>query len=294
MADDEVLAQRLARHNRRWGAALENWYRHAAVAWTPGMIVDHELRIRFDTFFPWAEFSHSLRSLAQAFLPSPAWTPRLLEESAVETALDFWEEVGDFCGRATFRQEELLPFFCACADPPRFGTRAGRYPDQLSSLPRADALLDLGCGIGLGTLEAARQCKATHVVGVTLEPLEAWMANRRTLPHDALRQQEFRRFQDIPAEFLAGEATSYRGKERFALILCNGLAGGRFLKRREQFLELLKTFDTNLQVGGMVALANSFHPGYRKSTEEFLQTAAELGWTVSGNWRNSRLQRQRL
>lgn len=120
------------------------------------------------------------------------------------------------------------------------------------------------------------------------------MANRRTLPHDALRQQEFRRFQDIPAEFLAGEATSYRGKERFALILCNGLAGGRFLKRREQFLELLKTFDTNLQVGGMVALANSFHPGYRKSTEEFLQTAAELGWTVSGNWRNSRLQRQRL
>ena len=291
---DKVLAQRLEQHNRRWEAALGNWYRHAGVAWTPGMIVDHDLRVRFDTFLPWAEFSHSLRSLAQVVLPSPEWTPKLLEESAVETVLDFWEEVGDFCGHATFRQEELLPFFCACADPPRFGTRPGRYPEQLALLPRASSLLDLGCGIGLGTLEAAQKCGSSRVTGVTLEPLEAWMANQRRLPHDTARQQEFQAFQDIPSEFLAGDATMFRGKEPFAVILCNGLAGGRFLNRSEQFLELLKTFDENLQPNGVVALANSFHPGYRKSTEDFLQTAETHGWDVNGDWRNAQLKRHRI
>ncbi len=282
-----ISAERLALHNRRWGHALRNWYDHAEVAWTPGMIVDHELRVRFDTFFPWREFSASLRGLARELLPSEEWTPRLLAENAVETALDFWEEVPEFCGQAVFTPEELLPFFCTCADPPRFGTRLGRYPEQLDILPQAKSLLDLGCGVGIGTLEAARKTGASRVLGVTLEPLEAWMATQRHLPHDPQRTREFQEFSDISAEFLAGDAAAFRpaNGERFELVICNGLAGGRFMNTPAQLEGFLDTLEVCTAPGGLVALANSFHPGHQKGVEELARRASARGWTVSGNWR---------
>jgi hypothetical protein len=61
------------------------------------------------------------------------------------------------------------------------GTAMGRYADQLTVLRRLAAnrtdlrLLDLGCGIGLGTYEAIAVCAergaAVHAVGV---PPKVW------------------------------------------------------------------------------------------------------------------------
>lgn len=281
-----ILGTLLENHDRRWGALLQNWYDHAGVAWTPGMIVGHDLRAWFDTFCPWSEFSASMRLLAMHCLPSQEWIPQSLLEPSFETLLDFWEDVELLVGQATIGTEDFLHrLLCECADPPRFGTRLGRYPEQLAIMGRAESLLDLGCGVGLGTLEAARATGAAEVTGVTLEPLEAWMATQRRLPHDLPRSREFAPFKDIHAKFLSGDATEYRGDHRVSLVICNGLAGGRFLKSTPRMKALLETVDANLLPGGRALLANSFHQGFRKSTEDFMQIAAEAGWKVDGDWR---------
>ena len=279
---------RLDTHNRRWGAALENWFAHSGAAWTPGMIPTRELRMRLESFLPWEEFAASLRNVARAILPGPSWVPGLLSPGSLETILDFWEELGDpFRGRCAFPPAEFPLLLCACADPPRFGTRPGRYPRQLDGLPPADSLLDLGCGVGLGTLEAAQRLKAKRLcMGLTKEPLEAWMATRRRLPHDPGRGALFATYQGIPATFLAGDSLEFRLEHPVGCILCNGLAGGRFLHAPAQLEALLDTLEANLSPGGVAALANAFHTGWQASVEEFARRAGRRGWEVRGEWRN--------
>ncbi len=281
------FSRRLDAHNQRWGEALENWFAHSGVAWTPGMIPTRELRMRLESFLPWKEYAASLRNVARALLPSPEWVPRLLAPGALETILEFWEELGDpFRGRCAFSAQELPTLLCACADPPRFGTRPGRYPRQLPLLPRTTRLLDLGCGVGLGTWEAALHTGAREILGVTQEPLEAWMATCQHLPHDPSREPCFPQGHDIQARFLAGDCLHFRGETPVALILCNGLAGGRFLHRPEQLEALLDTLEANLLPGGVAALANAFHTGWQSSVEDLARRARCRGWEVQGDWQN--------
>ena len=206
--------------------------------------------------------------------------------------LEFWEELPEFCGRVALSPEELLPFFCACADPPRFGTDVNRYPEQLEqlakfSLPRDGRLLDLGCGVGLGTLEALVRLGLTAAVGVTQEPLEAWMAQNRVLPHDPVRMRHFVGYGNVPAQFHAGNLLEMRGEGGFAVILCNGLAGGRFLHGEQVLLRLLKVLQAQLAPDGVVALANHFHEGRRPQVEKLLALARQTGWRVAGTWQNA-------
>ncbi len=278
---------RLENHNRRWGAALENWFAHSGAAWTPGMIPTRELRMRLESFLPWEEFAASLRNVARALLPSPEWVPRLLFPGALDTILEFWEELGDpFRGRCAFPAEEMPVLLCACADPPRFGTRRGRYPRQFCRLPPAKRLLDLGCGVGLGTWEAALHCGVQEILGVTQEPLEAWMATCQRLPHAPRRESEFPHAPSVQARFLAGDALHFRGEAPADLLLCNGLAGGRFLHRPEHLEALLDTLEANLIPGGVAALANAFHTGWQASGEELARRARQRGWEVQGDWQN--------
>lgn len=288
----------LLRHNTRWDALLANWHARGGVAWTRGMIVSPEIRGRLDTFLPWQDFVQSLRCVARAFLPSEAWVPWLLQDGALESMLEFWEELPEYCGRVSFSDNELEALFCACADPPRFGTDVGRYPRQLemlkgisSSAPKG-RLLDLGCGVGLGTLEAVAELGLADGVGVTQEPLEAWMAERRTLPHDAERSCHFAPFARVPARFVAGDVLEYTGEGGFAVILCNGLAGGRFLFQEKQLKRLLEIFEGQLAPGGVVGLANAFHEGQREYVEQLFALARQQGWQISGTWQNAILRRE--
>ncbi len=286
--DSPALEAVLSQHNRRWCDALSTWHARSGVRWTPGMVADHDLRMTMETYLPWKEFAVSLRAVARQALPSLEWIPVLLREgfSEMETILDFWEELGEpFRGRCGLQKEELLTFFCACADPPRFGTTLGRYPQQLEQLPRCRSLLDLGCGVGLGTLEAARRTGAERVLGVTSEPLEVWMASHRRLPHDPRRNALFPQFDAIPAEFQTANILEFRPHEQYDLILCNGLAGGRFLHRPEDLEKFLDLLDSALTPHGTAALANAFHTGWQTTTEDLLHRATKRGWNITGSWR---------
>ena len=231
-----------------------------------------------------------------------------------------------FAGRVTFEEDELFPLFCAIADPSRFGTADNRYPEQLQQIGdfiknmggsdgvpavgntikniggsdgvpavgntnhkagqgREPRILDLGCGVGLGTYELA-QFGGT-VVGVTSEHLEVWMARHRRLPHDAARERLFRRYpEDLPITFNVGFAESYRDGSQYDVIVCNGLAGGRFLNAAPQLAEFLKTCDTLLAPHGRMFIANRFHEGERLGVEQLCRLARQSGWQVEGHWQS--------
>lgn len=283
--------QLLAEHNRHCGGLLDNWYRHAGAAWTPGMITSPDLAARMETFCPWSEVSRSLRSLARSCLPGEEWTPLILRPDACASLIDFWAELPQYTGTVTLEPEELPAFFCACADPPRMGTTAGRYPAQLALLPPSRRLLDLGCGVGCGTLEIARAVGAEYALGVTIEPLEAWMANERRLPHDPERERQLRGLDSCcRCEFRAGDVLQPITGE-FDLIVCNGLAGGRFLNRPEQLLRLLENVSACLATGGVFAAANSFHPGHQTGVETLMRLAEKRGWHLRGDWRSFQLRK---
>ncbi len=288
-----AVREALERHNRHVGAWLDNWYARAGVQWTPGMIVPPEVRHRLDTFLPWKEIRMSLAAVGCAFLPAPEWLPILLSFNGLDGIIDLWEELPCFAGRIRLTSEELLPFFCACADPPRYGTLQGRYLDQLKEVIKLSLLgvrlLDLGCGVGLGTLEAATALRVRKAVGVTIEPLEVWMASHRRLPHDARREQALRSFPALPqVVFQTGDATVFHADGRFDVILCNGLAGGRFLDAPAQIRRFAENVRALLAPGGIVALANAFHEGCRPAVENVLQALASTGLRcLQADWRNA-------
>jgi SAM-dependent methyltransferase len=273
-----------------------------------------ELQARVESFLPWQDFAASLRQLARIFLPAEDWLPQCLQPGlaycasteircSFDSLLDFWQELPDaLAGKITFSPAELLPLFCALADQQRCGTGLGRYPQQqelfrhlLQSVGRGPQqlnLLDLGCGIGFGTLELqkiARRCGFAdlRLCGLTSEALEVWMAENHRLPHapqrETIWQQEF---PDGQAVFRVGKAENFSLPEKFSLIFCNGLAGGRFFSRPEQLQGLLSCCQRHLQPQGALLIANSFHAGWRPKVEQLQSLASQNRWTLSGDWQN--------
>ena len=316
---DDTLA-RLAVHNRRWVARMAIWRRYAPPPWWgEGLVISPPLRASYEAYLPIAVFYADLRCLAGHFLPAPSWIPVLLCGCQYHTAPtfglaappslpDFWAELpSPLAGRVTFAPEELLALCCALADPPRFGTDACRYPAQLSRLagqfrqwasrPRPLRLLDIGCGVGLNTLEIAalgaeRLGSGLDILGVTSEPLEVWMAEHRRLPHDPRRELRLRQYPaDLPVRFRANRFQDLAGEEAFDVIVCNGLAGGRFLHQRQDVALFLETCRRHVSPGGTVFLANHFHDGCRPACERLLAEAAGRGFLVNGAWQDASLQR---
>ncbi len=236
-----------------------------------------------------------------------------------------------FAGRVTFEEDELFPLFCAIADPSRFGTADNRYPKQLQQVgdfiknmggsdgvtavgntidnmggsdgvlavgntihkagqSRAVRILDLGCGVGLGTYELAQL--GGSVIGVTSEHLEVWMAQNRRLPHDDARERLFHRYSStLPVTFTYGFAESYRDDSQYDVIVCNGLAGGRFLNAAPQLTAFLKTCGALLAPHGRMFIANRFHEGERPGVERLRRLACQSGWSVEGHWQSLVLSR---
>lgn len=287
-------------HNICWSRRYAVWCRYAGGGWWGrGSVVSPEMRGFYEKFLPFNEFRHSLITIGEQILESPDWVPNILRSNDILSLPDFWAMLPDaFAGRVTFAEDELFPLFCAIADPSRFGTSDNRYPAQLQQIGdfvkrtgqgRAVRILDLGCGIGLGTYELAQIAAAVggSAVGVTSEHLEVWMASHRRLPHDAARERLFRRYlEDLSVTFSYGFAESYRDGSQYDVIVCNGLAGGRFLNAAPQLTAFLQTCDTLLAPHGRMFAANRFHEGERSGVERLRAIARQSGWSVEGHWQS--------
>jgi ubiquinone/menaquinone biosynthesis C-methylase UbiE len=303
----------------RWCDRLGRFRRHAPPPWwAPGLILCPEIRAHYEAYLPVTEFLADLCRLGELVLPHPAWVPGLLRRGRTcvlprpglpGSLPDLWATLPEtLAGRVSFAPEDLAALFCALADPPRFGTDAERYPAQQLRLREflsqshgeRLALLDLACGVGLGTYEAAAlaaQCgvHAAPVLGVTREPLEAWMASRRQLPHDPARERRLRQVADSapPVAFLAADARYLPIRGHFHLVLCNGLVGGDALRRWEDVDALLAACERVLAPAGSVLLANRFHAGRRPAVEACAERARTRGWQIAGAWQDLALRRER-
>lgn len=276
--------------------------------WAPGEKLTPSLRGEYETFFPIEKFKAHLRRLAHAYLPSPDWIPETVKRAFFDIhAPEEYKghaSIPDFlcdlpqslANRLERTAEELLHFFCSLADPPGFGTDIGRYPRQLeeissyvSTLKKTEiTFLDLGCGVGSGTYEVEHKLtvqtgKYIQGIGITPEPLEVWMASEQRIPHDPIREAMLRTFQSANCRFLVGNAQAPPWKTPVDFIVCNGLAGGKYLKEMSDFHQLLKSFSSLVNPGGAIFLANRFHAGRTRVLESFIELASDTGFHISGS-----------
>ena len=120
-------------------------------------------------------------------------------------------------------------------------------------------------------------------LGITREPLEAWMATTGCRPHlHTAPVQPRLRTRDDSVRFVAGDATLPPVRRRYDLVLCNGLVGGGFLCEDSDYRRLLAALRRVLAPGGLVAAAARFHQGRRPHLERFAVLARRRGWTVTG------------
>jgi chemotaxis methyl-accepting protein methylase len=103
--------------------------------------------------------------------------------------------------------------------------------------------------------------------------LEVWAAAHGAFPHDPRRQETFVRW-TLPV--FAGNAEGSLAfqqsdlldipseRQRFNLILCNGLLGGPIINKREEMGQVVENLAALLMPGGVVLAADSFHGGWKQ------------------------------
>ena len=278
---DKAALEALWLHDRSWGLLHANWLAHAVPPWwARDLIMTPEIRGTYNEWLPMDAFCRSLCGICRAYLPEESWMPLPLRKATYQSLPDFWAAMPiAFDGKVCFSEKDLLPLVCAMADPPRFGTTAGRYPEELDYLRLVVrdgmAVLDVGCGVGVNTLEMASALKSAVFTGITPEPLEVWMAENRRIPHDLHRQAMMNRF-DGSAVFRRGTAEEFSGE--YDVIVCNGLVGGRFFCAESQYSAFLLSCKTSLRPGGRVLIADRFHEGSLRNLERFREIAVASGF----------------
>ena len=214
-----------------------------------------------------------------------------------------------------WKEHELLPLTCALASPSKNGCRTGRYPEQSAYLKAwlkdykeaSFTMIDYGCGTGQGTYEIAtlvdQFLQNGRVIGVTREPLEAWMASKRCLPHvenpqnipllKGLKNTTFRKLAfsrskwanqwgyekfsfpknpvNIRLYFVAADIRNFFYHCGADLIVCNGLIGGMNLNSEKDFLNLWKRFKAQLKPRGILIIGSCFHEGFKQREKRFFE-----------------------
>ena len=321
-----ATGERLGPFNRRWARRLDALRRWApAPWWAPGLKLTPELHQACERYCPIAEYVADLRWLLAPGLPSPDWLPQALRAPgppAFDSLADFWRALPAWlAGRITWRAEELLPLVCALAAPPQFGTRAGRYPVQmtllrewrrgcpfgvhtsvcpqhgtlsvdtlkceLQTVDTPKLLLDVGCGTGQGTWELVELLRDDDTaMGVTREPLEAWMATTRRLPlwGDAPGAYAFPprgAGRGIAPTFAAGDFWTFASPAPADVLVVNGLIGGAALPvaTPAAAAAVWARLTALTAPGGLLLVGDHFHAGRQPAVERFA-AAAPTPWRV--------------
>ncbi|HEX8961147.1 MAG TPA: CheR family methyltransferase [Geobacteraceae bacterium] len=298
---DRDLERRIARLDERFRV-------YAACSphglWAPGLALTREMRGSAELYLPLAEirrafqrlFSLSLRF--DPFLPasvvhsSTSWPDALHVLSPLVREANPATLLRLLSADSEFRARFLFSLFL----PRRYGGTFSRYPAQLAFLEkwlathrpsRAMRCLDAACGSGEGTYELTLLLLAQGfgprkiaVHGTTVEPLELFAAAHGWFPHDAVRQEAFRRrirpiFADGAAEriIFSHEDLTADGRgaeERYDIILCNGLLGGPLLSGRTELEVTVRGLCGRLKGGGILLAADRFHAGWKRPAPDGL------------------------
>ncbi len=270
------------------------------------MAITPEMRQQYELYLPVAEFLRDLNSVARAALPSACWVPLVLRSPSQlpactgypkpRSVADLWAMLpARFQGRVAFAPEEILPLLCALADLRRYGTAPGRYEQQLDVLARwAGAsgatslrLLDVGCGVGHGTREAAGVL-SRHVpgpvtaLGITIEPLEAWLATNGETGIGAVPDAAGQEPGSDNVAFVCGDLRRIPAQGPFDVVLCNGVLGGDFFRAGRAIDAALDELTARVAEDGVLGLASRFHGGVTGRLERLKAALRQRGWYVQG------------
>ena len=199
-------------------------------------------------------------------------------------------------------RETLQEFLFWSFLPRRFYGSLGRYPVQQNFVgewlitvgKRPLHCLDAACGTGEETYALAlllsEQGFAPEQIcikGWTLEPLEVWVAAHIRFPHDLRREALlrdvatalFQRGYDRSISFCCRDiltipsatespmemcGSAVIDKNRFDLILCNGLLGGPIIHDKKTVNQAVGNLAKLLAPGGILLAADHFHGGWKQ------------------------------
>jgi hypothetical protein len=291
---DEAVARQLERLER----AFNNYAQHYPLPlWAPGLLLTNEMRGLTEALFPISQ----LRAAFELVLRRGCRFPLLLSGSYLYGTcnwLDLLQKLRpqplqanpaallrDLVEDAPTRRRFLFSLLL----PHHFGGGFDRYPAQ--SLWIADFLrenfpslkgklraLDCACGSGEGTYGLAELLVAAGfsgegclVHGSTLEPIELFAAAHLFFPHDEEREKQYRArvaplftgSGRVPMEFYLDEIGVVSRRERYQLILCNGLLGGPLLHEPGELAAAFRVLASRLAPGGVLLAADRFHAGWR-------------------------------
>lgn len=284
---------RLTLFNDKWVQRERLFARHAPLPfWAPGLILTDAIRSVYEHFLPVAEYAWDLASVLSDVLPGTfkndafsAWVPASLRQPPASLP-DLWAKLPPpVAGRLTWASDDLWSLACALAAPLQYGTTAGRYPEQQRALRdwlqhsgRPRFAVDYACGTGQGTWELATLLPpGSLVVGITLEPLESWLASHRDTSYLEWAFQKTDAKYEYPivndrveVDFVAGDFHSLAWRQTTDLIVCNGLIGGPLLNRPDAMRDVWQRFARGLSPGGLLLIGNRFHAGHAPDWAAFL------------------------
>ncbi|BCS52174.1 bifunctional 2-polyprenyl-6-hydroxyphenol methylase/3-demethylubiquinol 3-O-methyltransferase UbiG [Geobacter sp. SVR] len=265
----------------------------------PGLIVPPEVHYLSEVWLPLALIRPSFERLYRAALTFPPVLSSTPFASAASWAALVAAMPDRLCrgGNPALLMERLLHDPVLLADflfwsfmPQRFyGGGAIRYPQQALFLEdligcfpadRPLRCLDAACGDGSDSyrltgmlLDSGRSADRFTVEGWTLDPLEVWAAAHAAVPLDGAHQAVLRELAQPVFDRRGNGSMLFRQadlreppgqRERFDLVVCNGLLGGPILHRAGQIETVARNLASLLRPGGMLLAADRFHGGWKK------------------------------
>ena len=266
--------------------------------WAPGLVLDNEMRGLTEALLPIS----AVRGVFDLLFARGCRFPPLLSWTYLHSCacwLDLCQKLPQLCRtvdpilllralalNGSLRRRFLFSLFL----PQHYGGGFDRYPLQSAwldgwlpaqhgRLQGRMRALDSACGSGEGTYALAGQLATAGfgavgcaVHGSTLEPFELFAAAHAFFPHDRQSERVYRhrvtplvdRAQVPDMKFYLDEVGTDSKRERYDLILCNGLLGGPLLHEEGEIAGAIRALASRLAPGGLLLAADRFHAGWRQ------------------------------